>query len=234
VLAAQVAAFMSTIDSQVNTGASYMVNDIYRRFIHPEGDRKHFVRASQVSSLIMFGLALALSFAMTSVHEAWKYQANLIAGFGFVVVARWFWWRLNAWSEMAALIGSALGTILTNHILDIPSFGWKFIITALISIAAFIVVGASTRPDPLSSLAEFCRTVKPYPWGWGPVREAYPDIEWSPNLSRNVLLWIVGTAAVFGICFGLGHLLLGTRVEGLILLGCSALIFVGLVRYWRP
>jgi len=234
VLAAQVAAFMSTIDSQVNTGASYMVNDIYRRFIHPEGDKKHFVRASQVSSLIMFGLAVGLSFAMTSVHEAWKYQANLIAGFGFVVVARWFWWRLNAWSEMAALVGSAVGTVLTHHVLHVETFGWRFILTAILSICSFIVVGAVTHPDPLPSLAEFCRKVKPYPWGWRPVREAYPDIEWSPNLPRNLLLWGVGTLSVFCVCFGLGNLLLGTGTAGIAMLGVAAIFFVGLVRYWRP
>jgi SSS family transporter len=234
VLAAQVAAFMSTIDSQVNTGASYMVNDIYRRFIHPHGDKKHFVRASQVSSLIMLAVAIGLSFVMSSVHEAWKYQANLIAGFGMVVVVRWFWWRINAWAEMTALIGSAVGTVLANHVLHIPTFGWKFIFTAVVSVGGFVVVAALTKPDPLESLAEFCRKVKPYPWGWRPVREAYPEIEWSPNLPRNVALWIAGTVAVFCVCFGLGHLLIGVPALGLALLAGAALFFVGLVRYWRP
>ena len=234
VFAAQVAAFMSTIDTQVNTGASYMVNDLYRRFIHPEGTRKHFVRASQVASLIMFATAIGLSFFMTSVQEAWKYQANLIAGFGCVVVARWFWWRINAWSEMAALVGSAVGTVLANHVLDIPTFGGKFIFTTIVSISAFVVVAGFTRPDPLESLAAFCRKVKPYPWGWAPVREAYRDIDWSPNLPRNLGLWVSGTVAVFCVCFGLGHLLLGVTLIGLVLLGLAALFFAGLVRYWRP
>jgi SSS family transporter len=234
VLAAQVAAFMSTIDSQVNTGASYMVNDIYRRFIHPEGSKKHYVRASQVCSLIMLAVAICLSFAMSSVHEAWKYQAHLIAGFGFVVVVRWFWWRINAWAEMSALVGSAVGTVLANHVLDIPTFGWKFVFTAAISILSFVIVAAITRPDPLSSLAEFCRKVRPYPWGWAPVREAYPDIEWSANLPRNVLLWIAGTFAVFCVCFGLGNVLLASTVGGIVLLGIAAVFFLGLVRYWRP
>ena len=234
VFAAQVAAFMSTVDTQVNCGASYMVNDLYRRFIRPGQSRDHYVRASQVSSLIMFAVAIGLSFVMTSVQEAWKYQANLIAGFGCVVVARWFWWRLNAWSEMAALVGSAVGTVLANHVLDIPTFGWKFIFTTVVSITAFVVVGVFTKPDPLENLAEFCRKVKPYPWGWSPVREAYPDIEWSPNLARNLGLWVSGTLAVFCVCFGLGHLLLGSGAVGLALLAVAVVFFVGLVRYWRP
>ena len=234
VVAAQVAAFMSTIDSQVNAGASYMVNDIYRRFIRPEASNTHYVRASQVSSLIMLAVAIGLSFVMSSVHEAWKYQANLVAGFGFVTVARWFWWRINAWSEMTALLGSAVGTVLANHVLHIPTFGWKFIFTAVISIIGFISVAAVTRPDPLESLARFCRMVKPYPWGWRPVREAYPDLEWSPHLSRNVLLWITGTVAVFCVCFGLGNVLLSSLTWGVGLLGLAVAFFLGLIRHWRP
>jgi solute:Na+ symporter, SSS family len=246
VLASSTAAFMSTIDTQVNVGASYMVNDIYRRFIHPKGEKRHFVWASRVSTVIMLALAIGLSFAIVSVKAGWDYLAYLIAGYGFVVVARWFWWRINAWSEIASLVGSGVGTILAKHVfdgmtldfglfsLDLSTFGGRFIFIAAISIVGWVVVALATRPDPLESLAEFCRAVRPYPVGWGPVREAYPDIEWSPNLLRNMALWFVAIGAVFSVCFGIGHTLLGTTQIGFSLLALALVLFFVIVRFWKP
>jgi Na+/proline symporter len=234
VMASAVAAFMSTIDTQVNMGASYMVNDIYRRFIHREGSKKHFVRVSQVCTVIMLALAIGISFVITSVKAGWYYLAMLTAGYGFVVVARWFWWRINAWAEMAALLGSGIGSLLANHVLPLSTFGTKFIFTASLSIAAWIVVALITPPDPLENLAKFCRAVKPYPAFWGPVQERFDDIEWSPHLSRNIGLWLLGTTAVFSVCFGLGGLLLHGVTSGAGTLCLAVVLMVILVRYWRP
>ena len=234
VLAAAVAAFMSTIDSQVNLGASYMVNDIYRRFIRRDGSDKHYVRASQVSSVIMLGLACTVAYFMHSVADAWRYHALLIAGYGFVTVARWFWWRINAWAEIASLAGSCIGALLAWHVFDFETYGQKFIFASSISVVSWVVVALVSKPSEMERLAAFCRAVRPYPALWGPVRERYPDIEWSPNLGRNAALWGVGLAGIMGICFGLGHILLGTPQygAGLWLLAAAALAVV--LRYWRP
>ena len=233
-LAASTAALMSTVDTQINMGASYMVNDIYRRFIKPEASKKHYVRASQVSTVIMLALAITAATFMDSVQSAWYYMAMLTAGYGFVVVARWFWWRINAWSELASLTGSLVGSLLANHVLDLPKYGQKFIFAASISLTAWVVVTLLTPPSSPEHLAAFARAVKPYPLGWGPVRRANPDIEWSPQLPRSVALFLIGSAAILCICFGLGNLVLGTRAGGLGLLSAAGILMAVILRYWRP
>jgi len=233
-LAASVAAFMSTIDTQINMGASYMINDLYRRFIRPDEDKRHYVRASQVATLIMLVLAVGASYFMESVESAWRYQALLIAGYGFVTVARWFWWRINAWAEMSSLLGSAVGAILAYHVIGFDTYGQKFIFTATISILSWIVVTLLTPPSEMERLAKFCRVVKPYPALWGPVRERYPDIEWSANLPRNVGLWLLGTAGILCFCFGIGHLVLGSTAISVWLWCVVAVAFFVILRYWRP
>ncbi len=232
-LAASTAALMSTVDTQINMGASYMVNDIYRRFIKPEASKKHYVRASQVSTVIMLALAISAATFMDSVQSAWYYLAMLTAGYGFVVVARWFWWRVNAWSELASLTGSLVGSILANHVLDLPSYGVKFIFAASISLTGWVLVTLLTPPSTPEHLAAFARAVKPYPLGWGPVREAYPDIEWSPNFMRSVVLFLVGSVAILCVCFGIGNVLLGTRLLGLGMLALALILMGGIWRNWR-
>ena len=233
-LAAATAALMSTVDTQINMGASYMVNDIYRRFIKPEATTKHYVRASQVSTVLMLGLGITAATFMDSVQSAWYYLAMLTAGYGFVVVMRWFWWRVNAWSELASLVGSGVGSFLANHVLELPTYGQKFIFAASISLTGWIVVTLLTPPSTMEHLAAFARAVKPYPALWGPVYRAYPDIEWSPHFSRSVGLFIVGSAAILGVCFGIGNVLLGSRVLGAVMLTAAGILMAGIARSWRP
>ncbi len=171
---------------------------------------------------------------MDSVESAWRYQAMLIAGYGFVTVARWFWWRINAWAELSSLAGSAIGAMLAYHVIDFPTYGQKFIFTASISIVSWIVVALLTRPDDIEKLAAFCRAVKPYPALWGPVQQRYDDIEWSPNFGRNISLWLLGTAGILCFCFGLGHLLLGTSAIGLGMLAFFGFVLVVVLLRWRP
>ncbi|MFH1131849.1 MAG: sodium:solute symporter family protein [Pseudomonadota bacterium] len=233
-LSSLVAGFMSTIDTQANTGASFMVNDLYRRFIRRNSTDRHYVIVSQICTVIMLALAVVAAFFMTSVKAAWDYLALLIAGYGFVVVARWFWWRINAWSELAALLGSGIGSVLASKVLDLNTFGTRFIFVAVLSCLSWIVVALLTKPPSIESLARFCRRVKPYPAFWGPVRERYPDIEWSPNLLRNIGLWFVGLACVYCVCFGLGNFLIGVSAYGWGLFGVAAGCLIFLLKTWRP
>ncbi|MCC6746014.1 MAG: Na+:solute symporter [Deltaproteobacteria bacterium] len=233
-IASQAAAFMSTIESQMNMGASYMVNDLYRRFIRPEASKRHFVLAGQACTVLMLGLAVLVAFFMKSVQSAWYYLAMLTAGYGFVVVARWFWWRVNAWAEIAGLVGSGVGTFLASHVLPFQSYGTKYLFAAGLSIASWVTVALLTPPTTLERLGEFCRVVRPYPTFWGPVRKAFPEIVWSTSLGRNVGLWIVGSACAFCVCFGLGHLLLGSVGTAWTLLGAAGIGLLVVLRYWRP
>jgi solute:Na+ symporter, SSS family len=233
-LASLVAGFMSTIDTQANTGASFMVNDLYRRFFRRKATEKHYVRVSQICTILMLGIAVFAAYFMTSVKEAWDYLALLTAGYGFVVVARWFWWRINAWAEMAALAGSGVGSILANKVFTLSTFGDRFLVVAAISTTSWVLVSLLTQPPELESLAKFCRAVRPYPAFWGPVRRAYPDIQWSENLLRNMLLWAVGIVCAFSVCFGIGHLILGTFSLGWQLLFLAGFAVAILLKTWRP
>ncbi|MCA9670038.1 MAG: Na+:solute symporter [Myxococcales bacterium] len=234
-LASLTAAFMSTVDTQANTGASFMINDIYRRFIRREADSKHYVRASQVATVIMLALSVVVAYNMSSVKAAWEYLATLTAGYGFIAVARWFWWRISARAEIAALVGSGLGSIIAAALKpQLPSYGARFALVAAISTVMWVVVTLVSAPPPLEPLARFCRKVRPYPLGWGPVRERFPDIEWSAQLGRSVLMWIGGLAAILALNFGIGSALLGSGVVGATLLALAAVGALLLVRYFRP
>lgn len=229
-LAALTAAFMSTIDTQANTGASFIVNDIYRRFIKKSASTQHYVRASQVSTLIMLGLALLMFRYMKSVSGAWEVLATMTAGYGFIVVARWFWWRINAWSELSALVGSAIGSLLVNHVLVVQSFGVRFFIVTLISTISWVVTSIVTPKPDLDALAKFCKAVKPYPAFWGPVKRDYDDIVWTENLLKHVGYWFLALFIAFALCFGLGHLLIGVFQFGilLIILATIGILFLAL------
>ncbi|MCB9557427.1 MAG: Na+:solute symporter [Deltaproteobacteria bacterium] len=233
-LASITAAFMSTIDTQANTGASFIVTDIYRRFIKRNASTAHYVRASQIGTLVMLGLAVVIAIFMDSVKGAWEYLATMTAGYGFVVVARWFWWRISAWTEFAALAGSAVGSLIANHVLvdQLTSFGARFGFVAAFSTACWIGVTLVTPPPDLDSLARFCRMVRPFPMGWGPVREKYDDIRWSLDGARRFGLWGVGLVLVFSLCFGSGYLLFGELARGVPLVVVGILCLFAVKVFW--
>ena len=235
-LAALTAAFMSTVDTQANTGASFMINDIYRRFICRQASDRHYVRASQVATVLMLLIAVVMGYFMTSVRAAWEYLATLTAGYGFVVVARWFWWRINAWSELAALVGSGVGSWAANHLLatQLTTFGTKFAFVAGLSTLCWVTTSLLTAPPDLDSLRRFCQLVRPYRLGWAPVVAADATIAWSPHLGRNVALWLSGLLCVFSLNFGVGHLLLGSSAWAIPLLLVALVSAAALLRYWRP
>jgi SSS family transporter len=233
-LASMVAAFMSTVDTQANTAASFMINDIYRRFLSRGRSERHYVRASQVSTVIIVCLGTAAAFYMTSVKAAWKVLALLTAGYDFVLVIRWFWWRINAWSELGALIASGIGSVIATTLLKELDYGSKFVFVASLSTVTWVAITFLTKPNTLADLERFCRAVRPYPAFWGPVRRAFPDLSWSAELRRSLLLWLTGVCAVFSICFGVGHIMLGTSALGLGLLGFAGVCGIIVLKAWRP
>ncbi len=242
-LASMMAAFMSTVDTHINYGAAHMITDIYRRFIRRDATQKHYVRASRLGTAVMLLIAVGVAYALDSVSQAWYYLALLTAGYGFLVVARWFWWRINAWSEIAALAASGVVSTLVSprfagwagygDLVGTLSYGWRFLIVMAVSTAAWIVVTVATRPCDEEHLAAFCRKVKPFPAFWGPIREKYPDIAWNPHIVRSILHWICGSIAVFSLCFGIGNLIFAKPLAGGGLLIVALGIFAGIFATWR-
>ncbi len=242
-LAAMLAAFMSTVDSHLNYGASYMLNDIYRRFIKRDGTDAHYVRASRISTVIMLAVAVLVAYQLESVNQAWYYLTQLTAGYGFLVVIRWFWWRVNAWSEITALASSGIfGNLMSPRVADLMgygdalrqlSYGWRFSIVLMITTTIWVTVTFLTKPSEEEHLVRFCRKVKPFPTFWGPIYEKYPDLGWNPYFRRSVLQFLFGSAAIFGICFGVGNMIFGAMALGVSMLVASLLTFWVILATWK-
>ena len=154
------AAYMSTIATQLNWGASYLVNDFYRRFLKTDGTQEHYVNASKVSTVLLTIISAVVTFYLDSIATAWKYLLVTGAGTGGVLLLRWYWWRINAWSEVSAM-AVALITSLTLQIgfgfnSDAPvDFAWLMIITVAVTTAAWLAVTFLTSPEPHQTLVAF-------------------------------------------------------------------------------
>ncbi len=242
-VASMIAAFMSTVDTHINYGASFMVNDLYRRFIKKGASMKHYVRASQISTVLMLAFAVFVAYNLNSVKQAWYYLAMLTAGYGFLIVGRWFWWRINAWSEISALIASGIGSTFFatkfaryvgyyGLIKDL-AYGWKFLITVGFCTVTWVTVTILTKPSTDEQLEKFCRKVKPYPAGWRPIVEKHPDIDWNPNMWRNIAHWFFGIIAIFSTCFGIGNLIFRNTAAGFYLLALAVVIFSLIYFTWE-
>ena len=245
------AAFMSTIDTHLNWGASYLVNDIYRRFVRPEASQRETVIAAKVCVAVMMIMAAVIAFFMTSISKAWLFVWAMGAGIGPVLILRWFWWRINAWSEISALAASvlmALGFEITAAIqsgADYELFATpvrlgefalqthhKALILVPVTIVVWLTVTFLTAPEPGRKLAAFYRRVRPG-GAWGPVARECPDVV-CDGLSRQIVVaWAGGVTMVYGILFGMGKLLLGEPRAAAVLLILAVIGAVPVVRTFR-
>jgi solute:Na+ symporter, SSS family len=219
-LAAFVAAYMSTVSTMLNWGASYIVNDCYRRFLHPEATQKHYVYVSQATTVLLTVASAVLTFYMDSITGAWKLLIVTGAGTGGVLLARWYWWRVNAWSEVSAMVAAAVVslTLQVRYGLDSADprgFAYIMLITVGITTAVWLAVTFLTRPEPEAKLVAFYRRVHPSPAGWRPVARLAPEVTPSGDAGRNFADTIAGLAMIYSILFGTGKLLLGETLAGL-------------------
>lgn len=233
-VASMLAAYMSTVDTHINYGASFMINDLYKRFFVRNASTKHYVRASQVATIFMLAIAVLIAYNLESIASAWLLMSMLTAGYGIVAVIRWFWWRVNAWSEIATLAASFTGSLVfypkfaswlgyKDAMLTIP-WGYRFLITTVFVSLVWIIATLLTRPCPAATLEHFCRTVKPFRIGWKPVAERCHNISWSTGFGTMLIRWVAGSAAVFTFCFGTGSLMLARWSQAGILLGATAVL----------
>lgn len=212
-LAAFLAAFMSTLTSYINLSAAYLVNDLYRPFLVRDRDDRHYVLAGRVASLLALAIGVAISFYATSISGLFLLLLTLGAGIGLVYVARWFWWRVNAWSEISAMVASSVigAALQLSPDWGGPTFPFaaKVFLNILGSTIVWITVTYATPATSMERLVEFYRRVRPPGW-WGPVREAIgqPPRANTAGLRRGLWLWALGTAFIYTAMFGAGKLLL--------------------------
>jgi Na+/proline symporter len=234
-LAAFAAAYMSTIATQLNWGASYIVNDYYRRFLKPVADDRHYVVVSQWTTVFLTLVSVVITFYMGSIAGAWKLLIVTGAGTGGVLLLRWFWWRINAWSEVSAMICAFIVSLVLQTAFHLDSdnpiaFAWIMIITVSITTVTWLVVTFMTKPEPDPTLIAFYRRTHPSAWGWKPIAAAAPDVKPDKDAPNNFLDWISGCVLIYGLLFGTGKILLGHYAWGaaLILLGVVA----GAIIFW--
>ena len=239
------AAFMSTIDTHLNWGASYLINDIYIRFLRPDAGNKETVLAAKLCVLFMMVFSVLVAFLLTSIGKAWLFVWAMGAGIGPVLILRWFWWRINAWSEIAALGASvvlAFGFEIVAAVQSGSSYELfstsvkigemdlethhKAMILVPVTILTWVIVTFSTRPVSDERLAGFYRKVRPGGF-WGPVALSNPDVICDGLSWSRVGVWASGCAGVFGVLFGTGKLLLGEPLAATVLF--SMALFGGLV-----
>ena len=227
-VAAFAAAYMSTIATQLNWGASYLVNDCYRRFLRRDATERHYVRASQVATVILTVVSAIATFYMGSIAGAWKLLIVTGAGTGTVLLLRWYWWRINAWSEVSAMIAAFAVSVLLQTVAGLDSdrpldFAWIMLITVAITTGVWLAVTFLTRPEPEGTLVAFYRRTRPSRAGWGPVAALAPDVRASADGLANLLDWAAGCVLIYGVLFGVGKLLLHETLPGVVLLGLGAI-----------
>jgi Na+/proline symporter len=235
------AAFMSTIDTHLNWGASYLVNDIYRRFWRPRATEKEAVVAAKICVFLMMTCSVLVAFWLTSIGRAWLFVWAMGAGIGPVLILRWFWWRINAWSEIAALASSVTLAIAFEVTAAVQSGGdyelfatpvrvgemalqthHKALILVPVTIVVWLAVTLATRPVASERLASFYRKVRPGGF-WGPVARAHPEVRCDGFRWSRLGVWAVGSAGVYGFLFGLGKLVLGDTAAAVPLFGLALL-----------
>jgi SSS family transporter len=214
-LASFAAAYMSTISTQMNWGASYIINDFYRRFVKPEASEKHYVFASRMATLIIVLLSVVVTYYMNRITSGWELVLSLGAGTGLVYILRWYWWRINAWSEIASMACALVVSLaLFRYKIfdgDTPKgFAQQILVIVGVTTIVWLVATFVTAAEPKEKLVSFYRTVYPAGPGWRPVARAAGIPEKTGEIGPNVLNWLAGIVLVYSILFGIGELVFGT------------------------
>ncbi len=223
-LAAFAAAYMSTIGTQFNWGASYLVNDLYRRFMIRTASEKHYVKASQAVTVLLMLLSAVVTFWMDSIAGAWKFLMAIGAGTGLVYILRWFWWRINAWSEISAMAAAFVTSLILTFWFRFDDskpeeFAWLLLITVSVTTVVWLSVTLLTKPEPKETLLSFYRRVRPNPAFWGSIPAEASDVEPQHDGLLNLGNWFAGCVMIYGFLFGSGKIILGDPVTGIIFLG---------------
>lgn len=208
VVASFFAAFMSTVSTQINWGASYLVNDLYGRFIKPEASQEELMRWARLASVLITGLAAVAAFFADDIAALFRFMIAIGTGPGAVLILRWFWWRVNALTELASMLaGFAIALASYLPIFGELEFGTRLAVTAFGSAAVWLPVLWFTRPEEEATLLSFYRRVRPGGPGWKHIRRSAgiePDFGMTHALART----IAATLFLFGIMFSLGNALL--------------------------
>ncbi len=231
-IAVFLAAYMSTIASQLNWGTSYIINDFYRRFIKPGADERHYVLISRIGVILMTLFSLLVTkYFLTTVSGAWIFILNASAGLGAVLILRWYWWRINAWSEISAMIAP-----LVIYPVAVYGFGMESPITLYPIVfgttIVWLVVTYFTKPVAENKLIEFYKRTYPGGAGWKHIQKLIPGVVRKTGFGKLAINWLMGIILIYMFLFGIGKIIFEDYLFGglFILIGliAAAIIYLNL------
>jgi Na+/proline symporter len=236
-----IAANSSTILTHLNWGSSYLVHDFYRRFVAPGRDERHYVNAGRWCTAGLYFAAAGMSLLLNTAQDAFEVLISIGAGTGLLYMLRWFWWRINAWCEVVAMVSSFMVTILflvlkkTGHA---QPFAHTVIYSVALTTVCWLVTAFVTPPTARETLVAFYRRVRPAGAGWGVVR-AEAGIEGAAQdpMGLSVLGWVSGCAMIWSSLFAIGNFLYWRErtawvLTAIFVLSSSGVVFV-MNRLWK-
>ena len=230
VAASLIAAFMSTMSTQLNLGASYLVNDFYFRFINTKASEKQLVKSGRFFTVLSIIMGGGLGLLLTSAGQAFSLLLMIGAGTGLIYILRWFWWRINAYTEIVAMISSLIIATYFNF-LDSNFQEWeKIVIGSLLTTMVWIIATFITPPDDEKTLLNFVKKVNPGGPGWS--KYTLNDSKEIWQLPKGILLMFLGCSTVYSVLLGVGQLIYGNQL-GYFLILLSIISAFGLKKFWK-
>lgn len=212
-VAAFFAAYMSTIATHLNWGTSYIVNDFYQRFVNRGKEEKHYILVSRLSTVGLMIISVFVTLIINNITDAWEFIMECGAGLGLVLILRWFWWRINAWSEISAMITPFIVyTILIQFEVKFPNT--LFIIVPITTVV-WLVVTFLTKPVDEKVLHSFYQKVHPGGVLWKKISSSMPDVKSDTGFLGMFINWLFGVILVYSILFGTGKLIFGDSLTAI-------------------
>ncbi|HHM21864.1 MAG TPA: Na+:solute symporter [Bacteroidetes bacterium] len=240
VVASLIAAYMSTISTHLNWGSSYVVNDFYKRFLKPDARERELVAVGRISTVVLMIVSALLALRLSNALQAFNILLQIGAGTGLIFILRWFWWRINAWSEIAAMVISFLVALYFEFLQPDLAAHVKLIWGVGITTAGWLIVTFLTQPTPHVTLLSFYKKIKPHPGGWQAViRPALSigELEESEivpgKLPVELLCMVAGCFLVYGVLFGFGFLLYDQSDKAIAGFSIAAVMSYILIKSWK-
>lgn len=231
VIASLVAAFMSTISTHLNWGSSYVVNDFYQRFVKPEASEKELVLVGRASTVMLMVFAALFALALSNALQAFGILLQIGAGTGAIFILRWFWWRINAWTEISGMVISFIVAIVLEVIApDLVSANYKLLVGVGVTTLGWMLVTLLTQPESEDVLRGFCEKVNPT-IGWKNYRTE--TVVSTGNFPLQILGMFLGVTAVYCALFATGSFIYSNMNAGLILGGVTVICIAALAKMWK-
>ncbi len=238
VVASLIAAFMSTISTHLNWGSSYISLDFYKRFLKPEASEKELVAVGRLSTLLLMIVSALLALVLSSALSTFSILLQIGAGTGLIFILRWFWWRVNAYSEITGMVVSFIMALVFEFTeLGLEDYQ-KLIIGVAITTVSWIAVTLLTRPTDTKTLASFYNTVTPYGIGWNPFKRMAKNNDITlkathDNFTIDLASMLLGVLAVYSALFATGYYIYGNNTAGLVLTAIALLSAYFIFKFWR-